>query len=314
MKRSTFVIITLLFTTLFTFGQVADFNDSIDNYFREIKANTAHYKDLWDLDLYGSILLVDPGSRKIYANFPDSVGILKKDGNMFTGLLPAKINIANTSIHWNGRSWAMIILPLPYNKQDRLNILSHELFHLSQPSLGFHIPNADNNHLDQRDGRVYLRLELEALRLALISGTKSETCDHLTNAMFFRKTRYSLFNGASLSENLMELNEGLAEYTGIMMSGRSAGETTKYFEQKLTEFQNWESFVRSFAYVTTPLYGFILSKSVKDWNKHVTDTTDLTEFFIRNFSLSVPVNLCSECMNQYGFEKILTEEIKREKE
>ena len=85
-------------------------------------------------------------------------------------MLPDKINIANTSIYWNGRSWAMIMFPLPEGKHDRLNILSHELFHRSQPSLGFHMPNTDNNHLDQRDGRVYLRLELEALRKALTPG------------------------------------------------------------------------------------------------------------------------------------------------
>jgi len=64
----------------------------------------------------------------------------------------------------------------------------------------------------------------------------------------------------------MELNEGLAEYTGIMMSGRSSSETINLFEQKLTESQNWPTFVRSFAYVTTPIYGFILNNSVKNWD------------------------------------------------
>ena len=157
-----------------TSGQTLNFNDSVAVYFQEIKANTSHYKDLWNLDIYGPVLLVNPGSRKLYSNCPDSSGVLKLEGKIYTGLLPVNINIANTSIKWNGRSWAMIMLPLPETSGDRLDLLSHELFHRSQTALGFHISNAENNHLDKRDGRVYLRLELEALRQAMTAKTSAD--------------------------------------------------------------------------------------------------------------------------------------------
>lgn len=314
MKRIIFFLLILAFPAIFTTGQTVNLNDSVAVYFHEIQANTAHSKDLWNLDLYGPVLLVDPGNRRIYANYPDSAGVLKQDGKIFTGILPEKINIANTSIKWNGRSWAMIMLPLPENKAERLDLLSHELFHRSQSILGFHIINTDNNHLDQRDGRVYLRLELEALRQALTAKTNAETNDHLANALFFRKTRNSLFPGAASNENALELNEGLAAYTGIMMSGRDERETREFFEQKLIEFQKYPTFVRSFAYITTPLYGFILSRLDKNWNRHITNTTSLTDYFIKAFSLSVPVKLCADCLNQYGFDGIINEETKREQE
>ncbi len=58
----------------------------------------------------------------------------------------------------------MIMLPLPENKQKRIGLLAHESFHRIQPLLGFELNNTENNHLDQRDGRMYLRLELEALK------------------------------------------------------------------------------------------------------------------------------------------------------
>lgn len=110
----------------------------------------------------------------------------------------------------------------------------------------------------------------------------------------------------------MELNEGLAEYTGTIMSGMSDEETVKHFEQKLIDFQNFPTFVRSFAYVTTPLYGFILERTDKYWNRNITSTTNLTDYFTKAFSLTVPVNLCPDCISQYGSDKIMAEETKRE--
>ena len=112
----------------------------------------------------------------------------------------------------------------------------------------------------------------------------------------------------------MELNEGLATYTGNMMSGRSDAETISYFEKKLIEFQKWPTFVRSFAYLTTPIYGFILNRKDKIWNSQISDTTNLTSYFIRAFGLTVPVILCPDCLNKYGSERIINEETKREED
>jgi hypothetical protein len=96
------------------------------------------------------------------------------------------------------------------------------------------------------------------------------------------------------------------------MSGRDNAETIKYLNEKLTEFQSYPTFIRSFAYMTTPIYGYLLSQKDKYWNRQITDTTDLTDFFIKAFKLNVPVTLCHECMNQYGLDKITAEENKRE--
>lgn len=202
-----------------------------------------------------------------------------------------------------------ICVPLivTYGQATRFNDTVSVYFHEIQA-------NTDNNHLDSRDGRIYLRLELEALSQALTAPTNSEMHDHLANAIFFRKTRYSLFPGAVSSENIMELNEGLAAYTCEMMSGRSNAETISYFEKKLMEFQKWPTFVRSFAYLTTPIYGFILNGTDKAWNRQISDTTNLTSYFIRAFNLTVPVTLCGDCLNKYGSERIINEENRREEE
>lgn len=313
MKRIFFLTLFLI-PVLISSGQTNSRNDSVVKFFQELKANTLHYKELWNTDLYGPVLLVDPATRNMISNFPDSEGVLKKDGEIFTGKLPDNLNIANTSVTWNGRMWAMVMLPLPADRQERLDLLTHELFHRSQTVIGFHITNSDNNHLDKRDGRVYTRLELEALKKALASENRSEFMDHLANAFYFRKTRNSLFPGSERDENILELNEGLAAYTGIIMSGRNEREIKNYFEKKISEFQTYPTFVRSFAYLTTPLYGFLLQPQSKNWNKFISDSTNLTGFFIKAFGISVPQNLCHECLSNYGAEKIISEETEREKE
>ncbi len=315
MKEVVKVILGLILISVssgLSFGQDKISPDTISTYFREIKTNTYNYKDLWNIDLYGPILLVDPNTRIVYSNFPDSAGILKPDGEIFSGTLPNNINFANTALYWSGKSWAMIMLPLPENKLERLDLLSHELFHRSQPALGFKMSNPANSHLDQKEGRVYLRLELEALRQALIAKSKSEINRNLTNAVYFRNHRYSVYKDAKASENSLELNEGLASYTGIFMSGRDNNQLEEYFENKITAFQNYPTFVRSFAYLTTPLYGILLSRSDKYWNRQTDSNTNLTDFFIKSFNLKIPDTIGEEIMNQYGLPGINTSENKRE--
>jgi len=261
--------------------------ENISDYFDEIRVATKKSSKLWNFDLYHAILLVEPKSRQIFSNESDSANILKPNGNIYSGILPDDINIANTSLNWSGKRWAMIMLPLPKNKQDRINLLVHELFHTAQPSLGFTLYNPENNHLDQKDGRVYLRLELEALKKAVRSSSKKELKRHLKNALAFRKYRHQLYNGSQTTENLLELNEGIAEFTGLIVSDRSKKQVTEHFVNSINSFLSNPTFVRSFAYQTIPIYGYLLSSKRKNWNKDITDKTDLTSYFIKAFDIDL---------------------------
>lgn len=315
MKKGIFIIIVVLFSHI-TFGQKSlTLQDSIATYFNEIKVATKKNKQLWGKDLYGRILLVNPATRQLFSNAPDSAGVLKADNKIYSGILPDNVNIANTSIHWNGKDWAMIMLPLPTNKQDRINLLAHELFHKTQPSLGFLLFNTENNHLDQKDGRIYLRLELEALKKAIHSTTITEMKKHLTNALTFRKYRYSIYPRTDTTENLLELNEGIAEYTGEVISDRNKEQAIIHFDQSINNFLSNPTFVRSFAYQTIPVYGYLLHNTQKDWNKQITIKTNLTNYFIEAFNLSLPHDLkktVETISSQYNGHKIIEEETTRE--
>ncbi len=310
-----FLLLLTCISAPIVLGQEGDERETAASAFNDVRRATSAHKDLWNDDLYAPMLLVRRDTREIYANAPDSGGILRKAGSIYAGILPTSVNISNTSLHWSGEDWAMIMLPLPEDRADRLTLLAHELFHRAQPHLGFHAANPDNNHLDKKEGRITLRLELAALSAALRTSTPEEGKKCITDALTFRAYRHALFPGSDSTENLLESNEGIAEYTGVMMSGRNAEEMDSHFQESLRRFLNDQTFVRSFAYETIPIYGYLLSRTNKDWNKDLTSTTNLTGYFASAFGIQIPGDLkaaAAAAANLYGGPKINSEETARE--
>ena len=326
--RKTVIIVSILALIASSYGQATkkqppttinqqNLSENFPAIFSEIEAATKKNTSLWNKDLYGAILLIDPQSRQLYANEPDTAGFLQLNGSIYTGILPENINIANTAIEWNGKKWTTVMLPLSDNKYERINLLAHELFHMAQPLLGFTMNNAENNHLDDKNGRIYLRLELEALKEAIQSLSDKELQQHLTNALTFRKYRNALYPETDITENLLELNEGIAEFTGLIISGRNKEQATEYFINGINTFFTNPTFVRSFAYKTTPAYGYLLYSKNKNWNKDILSTTDLTDYFIKAFNINVPDNLekaIEGISDNYNGKTVIQEETEREEE
>lgn len=317
MKQTILTILSFLLLKSVVAQEMQPLQKNIPVIFNEIKTETKKSYSLWNKDLYGPILLVDPKTRQIFANEADTAGILKQNEDLFSGILPDHINIANTAMHFSGKRWAMIMLPLPQNTEDRINLLAHELFHTVQPSLGFALHNPENNHLDKKDGRVYLRLELEALKRAVESSSKNELHRHLTSALTFRKYRHLSYKGADTTENLLEMNEGLAEFTGLIVSGRTKEQAKVHFVNGINTFFSNPTFVRSFAYQTIPVYGYLLYGKNKNWNKEINAKMDLTNYFIKAFQLNISSNLkavVESLSKSYNGKTILQQETARAEE
>lgn len=286
----------------------------IFNLFEQIKETTERYMMLWDSDIYAPIMLVDPNTREVFANVQDEDGYLIAKDGLFIGELPRSIPVSNTDITWSGTHWAMLLLPLPVNRYDRMDLIMHELFHRAQPSLGFKIRREDNNHLDQRDGRIYLRLELAALEAALYASRLNKSEEHIRNALIFRKYRYIIYRGSQVTENSLEMLEGVATYTGQFMSGRDKWQWREYLTKRIKEFDKSPSFVRSFAYETIPVYGFFLQQKDYLWNKKIDNETDLTDFFSEAFELENRILLQAyvrQVAEEYNVKKIIDEELHR---
>lgn len=289
--------------------------DSITLYFNETRQATQQHIGLWNKDLYGPLLMVDPETRHVYANVPDKAELLRLRNGIYQGVLPKEIPISNTDISWSGVHWAMVKLPLPGRKEDRTDLITHELFHVAQPSLGFDLKREENIHLEDREGRIYLRLEMAALREALLSRRLARSEEHLRNALIFRKYRHLLFKGAEVSENSLELLEGLASYTGQMMSGRDKWQLRDYLLNRIAAFEELPSYVRSFAYETIPVYGFFLYQKDNNWNKKIDSESDLTGLFSEAFGMDMRIILQTyvrQVAEEYNGRAIADEEQRRD--
>ncbi len=131
----------------------------------------------------------------------------------------------------------------------------------------------------------------------------------------FRKYRNILFPGSNETENQLELNEGLAEYTGFVISGRNKEQTKQHFTDNINSFLKNPTYVRSFAYNTTPVYGYLLSQKDKYWNQKITANSNLTDVFIKALNIKIPADVkaaVEKISPEYDGASIIKEEQIRE--
>ena len=76
--------------------------DEIMAFFNQTREATESHTTLWDKDIYGPILLVDPQTREVFANVQDAKNELTPKGGIFVGSIPGELPVSNTDITWNG--------------------------------------------------------------------------------------------------------------------------------------------------------------------------------------------------------------------
>lgn len=269
---------------------------------------------LWGKSLCGPLLLVNSATREVFANQADTEHQLQQQGKIWTGKLAAAVNIANTATEWAGVNWTMIMLPLPEEPHRRAALLAHEMWHRVQDQLGFASSGATNDHLDSRDGRYWLQLEWRALATALASTGEPET-QAIIDAAIFRARRRQIFPTAAAEERSMEMHEGLAEYTGVRLSG--AADPRKFaIDGDLKEAAARQTFVRSFAYATGTAYGLLLDGTGADWRKNLRASDDLSALLLKLRKVSLPDDLgkaAAQRAKEYGAADLAATEDDRER-
>lgn len=219
---------------------------------------------LWGRSLCGPHVLVHAPTRAALASRRDPGGSFTPVAGVYAGRLPDGMPMASTAVTWDGERWAMVLLPLPTDRRARYALLAHEAFHRAQPELGLEASDPASPHLDQEEGRVWLRLELRALARAL-EATGDDAARAALDALLFRAHRHALYPGADTLEAALELNEGLAEYTGLRYAAMMLGEDVAWTARRIRDFESTDSFVRSFAYATGPALGLLLDRLHPDW-------------------------------------------------
>jgi hypothetical protein len=271
----------------------------------------------WGKSLCGPIALVERQSRLVIANDSTFRQPFVQLGDAFITNAPTGVGFANTMFDWAGRPWAMILLPLPTDAFDRVTLVMHEVFHREQKSLGLAGQDPPNNHLDELDGRRWLRLELQAYAKALdaIAVNDQRSRAHTEAALLFRARRHQLYPAADSLEATLEMQEGLAEYTGERLAMAYTGESAARVARHLREYQSTPSYVRSFAYATGPAIGVLLDHFAPGWQRSITQTRDPARVLARAIALALPADLAREVERrapQYDAVRITAEETTRD--
>jgi hypothetical protein len=263
----------------------------------------------WGVSLCTPILLVDPVTRTVFANSQGLTDLLRPDGDVFTGSLPRNINIANTALDWDGVRWAMVVQPLPEDPVRRRALLLHESWHGVQGELGLPAHSPTPAHLATAQARVLMRLEWRALAAALSATDEPVRRAAIADALAFRTARRADAGDGSEEERRLEMNEGLAEYTGIRLSG---GDARSLAIAALSSAERGASFVRSFAYASGPAYGLLLDVADPEWRRGLTATDDLGALLAARQNLVAGNRTSVEA--HYGEADIRLEETRRAEE
>src|SRR5205823_14588046 len=154
--------------------------------------------------------------------------------------------------------------------------------------IGLEGKDAQNEHLDSLEGRIWLQMEWRALEHAFWQQGEERKRD-VADAVYFRSYRRSLFPAADAKEDALEMNEGMAEYTGFKLSTPAPEEYAVAVAAWLRSAPTrTPSYGRSFAYTSGPAYGGLLDTASKDWRKGLTPATDLGQLLSRAYGVQVP--------------------------
>ena len=266
---------------------------------------------LWGVEMYGPVFLVDPQTRSVAADRADSRGELTARDGVWMGTLPQSINPANTAIEWSGLEWTMVLWPPPPIPHARNRLLLHEMFHRVQDEIGLPANNPLNAHLDTRDGRIWMRLEMRALAEALSHDGDGRRAA-IRDALDFRARRRALFPEAAADEDGLERNEGMAEYTGLVLGGLPTAALAHRAAAGLEQQEGRETFSRSFAYATGPAYGVLLDASGRPWREALVSGATLAELLEESYSTESSRIPAEGRVAWYNGERVIAIETARE--
>ena len=233
------------------------------------KVSDADNGKLWGKTLYGPTMFVDVQTRNLVANQQNKENSFEQKGDLFFGQLPEDIIIANTSISYCGEDWTCVIWDDSRDLLTSTQLLIHESLHRIQDEIGLPSCGSSNQHLDETEGELQLKLELGILKDLLQNDSKDLT-EGLRDAMTVRKYRQTMFpNG---NENQFECHEGMAEYTAfklLPLDNDNEAIRKGLVAAAITKGMDGSGFGNSFAYLTGPAYGLLIDEMIPDWRNGI---------------------------------------------
>jgi len=300
--RLRLILILILFTTLKLKAQDTLLLNKLSEFIGEFeKEGNLEDSKTWGISFEIPIMIAT--SDFVITNRPVDSFIRYK--NIFFGKTNEIKPGGHSRKNWKGIDWGFYTYPDKAfeNKNERLSLFFHEAFHRNQPFIGLDGIWTQCSHLTNSDARSLLKLEYNALLKSL---NDSEYKTDLIDALTFRAYRYYLYPNAYNEEQAIEILEGLAEYTGLKLSGYTKDEIFKILKQQMSYNP------QLFAYFSGAIYGFVLDIADTTWRKNIKQNDNFLYFVQKRLELKLPMNLklhIESVRNKYGWDTISITEI-----
>ncbi len=268
---------------------------------------------LWGKNLYGPLMFIERTSRKITANMPDNEGLLKFKDGVYTGTYPAENIINTTSIIYGGTTFGMA--PLPTEEDNyRITIRGiHALFHSFQKEKGIDPENFNILIMDEKEARLWMKLEWKALKKAIMSEGEEQTLA-IRDALIFRGSNRESYQRYALLENKFEAYEGLATFTYMLVGSDNYKEFKTRLLEYLDRIYGFQSYARSYGAIHGALYACLLYRQGFDFKSISPDTTDLGRLVKMQYQIELPEkcrDVAGSIALHYNINEIYREEDQR---
>jgi len=268
---------------------------------------------LWGTNLFGPLMFIDRSSRKITANRPDDQGLLKLKDGVYTGLFPRELIINNSPLTYGGTLFGMAPLPVEEDDYRIITRAIHCLFHRYQESIGINFASFNTTIMDEKEARLWIKLEWKALRKALTSEGEEQKLA-IRDALIFRGSIRESFPKYAGEENQFESYEGLATFTYILFTVRNREELITRLLEYLNRIYSFQSYSRSYGSIHGALYGALLYDKGYDFSSVRTADIDLGTLVREYYSIELPAvcrDVAGSIALSYDIDGIYREEEKR---
>lgn len=243
---------------------------------------------LWGKNLYGPVMFIERSTRKITANQPDKEGLLKLSDGVYTGEYPWKNIITISAIEFGGTLYGIAPLPVEEDQFRLVTRAIHALFHRYQKEKGIYPEYFNETEMDEREARIWIKLEWKALRKAIDSDGEEQRLA-IRDALIFRGSNRETFPGHAESANRFENYEGLATFTYLLLTANSQEDYRKSLFDYLDWLYNFQSYSRSYGSIHGALYATLMHNKDYDFSTINSDTADLARIVKQLYQIELPV-------------------------
>jgi hypothetical protein len=233
-------------------------------------------------------MFVERTSRRIAANQPDNEGLLKGKDGVYTGIYPKELILNNAPVKFGGTIFAMVPLPAEEDEYRIITRAIHSLFHRFQEAEGISASSFNSNNMDEKEARLWIKLEWKALRKALNSEGEERQLA-IRDALIFKGSNRELYQKYANDENRFETYEGLATFTYTLLCTNSPEEYKTRLFENLDRIYSVQSYARSYGFIHGALYASLLYDKGFDFHKIQTDNFDLGSAVKELYNIELPV-------------------------